>query len=551
MAAKLADRYPWGFAEHVLSKLPAPVGPDSIDPETDEFIPGRPLWEGGGMRFFGAQLEAMRCEARFVVDAGGVRSGKSLRGAVRILLDYLWRTNVRGIKTDEWWVVADSYEMCEEEMNHLHRMLDSLGIPHTFRSPENGSWAITFPHNECEISTKTAKDITKIASKSKRGVVIAEANQTSEGAKRACQERVSQSRGWVVLEGTFESAEKGPWYSQLWEDWQKPGAEGVSFSVPTWENLAVYPLGRDDPEIRERELNMAPDLFLERYGGQPIRRSDSVMKYADEKFHVAHRYPRLGMSFDPERPVWLFSDPGTSHAYAVAAVQFWRGARPQDMSAYVISGDYEEPIESYEANVVWVIDAIYRWGRTAADIIEECAAREWAPNVQGIVMDIAGRQRNANGPAVIEQWATHWLRLTRQQIEIITQPVPLPSGYDIHRTALLNSWPEVEAQRVWNADKRVRQVTNPDGPRLMISPDASAPLFGGMVDGQRYAGEYNLHRHRKAPDGSIIADDPVDRDNDMIKALNYGLFWYFGSAGVGHFINRRTANHAPFSVNVA
>lgn len=551
MAAKLADRYPWSFAEHVLRQLPAPVGPDRVEEESGEFIPGAPLWDGGGMRLFGAQLAAMASEARFIVDAGGVRSGKSLRGAMALLVDYLWRTGIRHVMTDLWWVVADSYEMCEEEMNHLHRMLDELGIPHTFNSPKNGSWEIRFPHNECEFSTKTAKDITKIASKNVRGIVLAEANQATAGAWNACRLRVSQSRGWVRLEGTFESAEKGPWYSRLWEDWQRAEAMGVSFSVPTWENLAIYPLGRADQEIVEAETTLAPDVFLEKFGGQPIRRSDSVMKYADEEVHVGHRYPRLGVSFDPERPVWLFSDPGTSHAYAVAAVQFWRGDRPGELAPYVRADDYGTPLEAESANVVWIIDSVYRWGRTAADIIEECAEREWAKNVEGIVMDVAARQRNANGDAVIEQWDTHWLRLTGQRIQIVTQPVPLAAGYESHRVALLNSWPEDRAQQVWNVEKKVKQVTNPDGPRLMISPEAAPPLFGGIVDGQYYAGEYNLHRHRKAPDGTIIADEPLDRDNDYIKAINYGLYWYFGAAGVGHYVDRWRTHSAEWEMTVA
>lgn len=551
MPAKLADRYPWKFAEHILKQLPAPVGPDSIDPETEEFIPGAPLWEGGGMRLFGAQLEAMRCEARFILDAGGIRSGKSLRGAIAILLDLLWRTGVRGVKDDLYWVVGDSYEMCEEEMNHLHRMLMELGIPHEFRNPQNGSWSITFPHWQTEVSTKSAKDITKIASKPLRGMVVAEANQTSEAAFDACRQRVSQTRGWVRLEGTFESGEGGPWYSRKWEDWQKPDAMGVSFSVPSWENLAVYPAGRDEQEIRDAERDLAPDVFLEKFGGQPIRRSDSVMKYADEKHHVRHRYPRLGTSFDPERPVWLFGDPGSNHAYAVFAVQFWNGSMPAEMEPYIRTNDYEPPAQMFDGNVVWLVDAVYRWGRTAVDVIEECANRPWAANVEGTVMDVAARQKNANGDAVVEQWATHWFRLTHRQIMIITQPVPLMPGYDIHRTALLNSWPEDVAQQTWNIDKKVRQVTNPDGPRLMISPDAAPPLFGGMVDGQRYAGEYNLHRHRKAPDGSIVSDEPLDRDNDAIKAINYGLYWYFGAAGMAHFYNRRQSQSQGFAFAVA
>ena len=522
MAELLADRWPEQFARHVFKQLPAPLGPDRVDPETGEFVAGKKLWEHG-LRLSPEQEAPMFCPARFVLDAGGIRSGKSLRPALKILLDFLWRVQVRGVVDDIWGVVADTYSMAEEEMNHLHRLLGELGIPHEFRNPQNSSWTITFPDVPAHVKTLTAADVTKIASKPYRGLVLAEANQASYDAFTAARGRVSQTRGWIYLSGTFESQTKGPWYAQLWEDWQKEGAMGVSFSTPTWANRVVYPDGREEAEIKAAELDLPPDTFLEKYGGRPIKRSDLVMKYADERMHIAHRFPTLGRSYDPEKPVYLFSDPGTAHAYAVIAVQFWASDK---------NGDLVTPTRSTTGNVCWAIDAVYRWGREVSSIVAECAAKPWSMNAEVAIMDVAARQRRAEGAPVVEQWANLWREHTGQHIWIQTQPVPLAAGYDIHRRALLNSWPEDAAQRHFNADKKLRQVTDPEGPRLMFSPEAAVPLFGGLVDGQRHAGEYNLHRNRKAPDGTIMSDDPIDRDNDAIKALNYGLFWYFGPAGM-------------------
>jgi hypothetical protein len=277
---------------------------------------------------------------------------------------------------------------------------------------------------------------------------------------------------------------------------------------------------------------MTPEQFMERYGGVPSKRSDLVMLYADERWHIRSRYPALGSSYDPEQPVTLFGDPGSSHAFALFAVQFWSSRLPLPAWAGDPIAELIDPPRRYGYNnVCWVIDAVYRWGRDAQSIIAEAAAKPWAPNVEQVVLDIAARQRSANGPAVVEQWAEHWPRQTGKRIHVITNPVPLHPGYDVHKRALLNGWPETAAQRTFNQDGTYMTLTDPEGPRIYFDPQASAPLFGGIVDNRRYAGEYNLHHNRVAADGTILSDDPIDADNDAIKAVSYGLWWAFGPAG--------------------
>lgn len=490
------------FIDHILSQLPPPL---------DE-ITGEPLWEKG-LTLFPSQRRFVLDPIRWKQAAGGIRGGKSQGGALLVLLDTIWRLEVRGFANDLWGILGDTYDMSQEEMRHLSRFYTDLGIPHDLRTPEHQRWTLKFPDNEQEIHTLTGQDVTKIASRAYRGIVVAEAAQCDYEAYLNAQDRVSQKRGWVAAEGTFEHR-RGSWYGQQAVQWQSRTARGRFYSLPSWENFVAYPGGRDDPEIKSREIAMPRPRFLERFGGEPMKRSDLQMLYPDKRWHVKRRYPQLGTSYDPDLPVYLFSDPGISHAYAVIAVQF-------------------------HENVTWVIDVVYRWGRTVHQIVQECAKRPWAHRVEQAVMDIAARQRRAEGEPVIEQWAKLWPKEVGNRIDIFTQPVPLQAGYDIHELALLNSWPEDQAQEMFNADGKIRQMTDPTGPRIYFDPMAQAPLFGGMVDDQEYDGEYNLHRTKKLPDGTVApgVNPIIDTDNDAIKAINYGCYWRYGS--VGEKLDRR------------
>ena len=61
--------------------------------------------------------------------------------------------------------------------------------------------------------------------------------------------------------------------------------------------------------------------------------------------------------------------------------------------------------------------------------------------------------------------------------------------------------------------------------------EAAAPMFGGKVDGQDWAGEYNLHRMVVNNQGTILRDEYRDTNNDGIKAINYLLWHHFGASG--------------------
>ena len=138
-------------------------------------------------------------------------------------------------------------------------------------------------------------------------------------------------------------------------------------------------------------------------------------------------------------------------------------------------------------------------------------------------MDFAARQRRSEGPPVVEQWAKEWATVMGRPLPIHADPVPLAAGYDTHKVALRNAWPEEEAAANFNWDGKMTygSLTDPAGPRLYIDPDVAPIFFGGQVDDREYGGEYYLHKNRvSGRDGSITSDEPIDRDNDAIKAMS-------------------------------
>lgn len=554
MPETLTDWFPPEFARYQLSRHPAPKSRAT----------GEPMWEKG-IRLHGQQANAVMDPYRFKKIDGGIRFGKSFSGGGMIYLDLLWRWTERGIFDDLYGIIGDSYAMAQEEMNHLHRLLEERGFPHEFFTPENASWRITFPEIPCMVRTLTASDVTKIASRPYRGLILAEAAQQSPDVLEKAIGRVSETRGWVLLEGTFEK-QKGRWYAQLTEQWKRPTGMGVVYTCPSWDNPLVYPGGRNDPEILERERTMPRSSFLEMYAGDPQMPSEIVMREANERFNVRRRFPLLRSSFDPEAPVYLFVDPGISHGYAVMACQFYASdefvqdwerqiivdSRPGILGQPIERGRRNRPYDGTGGNICHVIDAVFRWNRMTPAIIQEVLSRPWAPNVQEAVMDFAARQRRSEGPPVVEQWAKEWATNMGRPLPIHADPVPLAAGYDTHKVALRNAWPEEEAAANFNWDGKMTygSLTDPAGPRLYIDPDVAPIFFGGQVDDREYGGEYYLHKNRvSGRDGSITSDEPIDRDNDAIKAMSYGLMWWFGAARMRNKL--RFDYSAPFEMLIA
>jgi len=56
--------------------------------------------------------------------------------------------------------------------------------------------------------------------------------------------------------------------------------------MPSWTNTAVFPGGRNDPEILEAEDDLTEDEFRRQYGGEFILKRGRVMKEWDDDIHI-------------------------------------------------------------------------------------------------------------------------------------------------------------------------------------------------------------------------------------------------------------------------
>ena len=216
------------------------------------------------------------------------------------------------------------------------------------------------------------------------GILGCEAAQLPESVFLRLRGRIAERRGW---------------YAEKFRAWQMAKPRGArAFSIPSWENRALYPGGRDDPEIADLEAMFPADLFMERFGGVPCAPVDpGVPGVRSARARAAAGSGQRIGSGAGDRP-------GVRGAYAVLALE----QRGPDVA---------------------VIDEVYLRRRVAGDVIAACRERSWWPRVRGGVIDVAGRQHHA-APSQIEIWAS------LGGIRLRSHRVPLRSGIDRLRTFL-------------------------------------------------------------------------------------------------------------------
>ena len=212
------------------------------------------------------QREILHCQRRKMLVAGGERAGKSFTSALYAI--------VRIPYGKLFWFVGPDYEQAQAEFKYTIEMLGQLGAIRSQRDvsmPKVGKWQAVLRSGQL-LETKSADEVKKIASKAPDGIIMCEAAQHQYASYLRCVGRVAEKRGWLFMCGTFEGSEG--WYPELFDEWalaNNPDG-GVSYSLASWENPFVYPLGRQDPEIQSLEIayRRVPGMFEERCGAIPV-----------------------------------------------------------------------------------------------------------------------------------------------------------------------------------------------------------------------------------------------------------------------------------------
>lgn len=414
-------------------------------------------------------------DSRMVLILGGERGGKSLLASIILLL------SIDIKKPGRYWFVGPDYLQARPEFVYCYEALKrgvggiSFVKPETVSMPTNiaSPWSFETIWGQV-FSTRSASDIQKLASFSVNGVIMCEAAQQIYEVYLKMLGRLAETRGFLVLSGTLERGL--PWYADMFTRWQGDNDLGArSFSLPTWSNLAVFPGGRDDPEMKHLEEGYkgAEDLFQERFAAVPMRRLGLVIPEFDVKRHVKK------LALVPKVPVELAIDPG-QHCYAVLFVQT-------------------------EGLVTHVLDRVYEHGRIAQDIIPKVMGNPlWKlvdPQHAGVI-DNAGKQHMAN-KSQIELWqeiAGATLRAEYRKLDDTIQTV---------RFRLRDTNPLHHPLVFFNS-----HFTNAKGPN------------GVALD---ILAEFELWRWPDRGDNRNMPVTPIDRNNDAIKALGYYLLDRYGT----------------------
>lgn len=368
-----------------------------------------------------------------------------------------------------FWLVAADYNRTRAEFDYICDYLDTLGLAY-FASKQVDPGVIEI-QGGIKIETKSAQDPRKIAMVAPDGILVCEASQIDYETYLRLRGRIAEKRGWLMMSGTFESSLG--WYPELYARGQAAHSTDdlISFSLPSWSNTHIYPLGENDPEIIRLKNDTPHDYFMERYGGVPCPPKGRVFEEFSNKLHTG---PYL---FDPDDPVYLFVDPGYSSAYAVLAAQ-------------------------KHNDTLYIFDEIYERGFTTSEIIKMCMQRQWWNNVVGGAIDVAATQHQAL-PAVAEIWANE------AGIHLTSQKVQISDGIEAIKRFLI-----------------INPLTNDSLLRINSNCRGLISEFGGCpspIDGQT-----RVYTWKHDREGNIVGATPDDKNNHAIKALAYGLISLFG-----------------------
>lgn len=233
-----------------------------------------------------AETDPVWSPARFTLITGGVRAGKTTRGAFKAFKESL------NPKARLIWLVGPDYTQAQEEFRMIMEWCIQLKLirnpKEDISSPMNGQRTLR-TRLGCTIQTKSAKHPETLAGVAPDGIVMCEPGQMSGEAFDMCIGRLIQKRGWMFLCGTLEDDITKPrwaWYERLAVEWQKheEGAEQRAFSLPTWSNITVFPGGINDPEMVKARAMSSDYTWQRRYGGVPMGVENPVFPSMHESY---------------------------------------------------------------------------------------------------------------------------------------------------------------------------------------------------------------------------------------------------------------------------
>lgn len=415
-----------------------------------------------------------RSRAKVIVISGGEGSGKSKVTAEEIAGRYgTWRRVL---------LVAYKFGSEHNESDYLFESLSSIGAVSSYSCPKSSAIELVTRDGAIVESVSTAGDGERAVSgtgKSYDIIVMCEAGKQPYAVFLACLLRISRTDGLLILSGTIEKSE--PWFPDVVTRLQAPNELNAEVVIiPTWDNLVLYPLGRDDPKIKAVEKELGKDLFLERCAGKPSVPAALIFK---EFSHLTHVFEWC--KYDESVPVQVAVDPGYSGShYSVNFIQEHPRAWTRQFAPFLPDASLTD---------VFVIGDLFLDHTTHEEVIKLCKEREpyktWYPRITGGVGDVVMKTHPMADRAPVDVW------LEKGGLFLRGQLVGIDDGINRHHTFLLE----------------------PDTgkPRLFFNPQCTGAPH-----------EYAHWKRKEVGEG--MYGDPEDKNCDAMKAIQYYLIDRFG-----------------------
>ena len=437
-------------------------------PATEIEVPWNRLWVRKQLewRATGPQQSALvDSTARRILASGGERGGKTETASqFGVERTFEWDRPVIG------WLPADTYRMSWKIFDYLVLKFSKLGflVDYSQSSPDRRRDIVLADGTVWK--TISTRDTENIGQESPDIIIVDEAGQISLEAYHKLRLRQAASAGLLLMIGTVERSQ--PWYHDMYRLWQAPGADGVSYSLDARTNFHVYPGGFEDPEIKQLERQLPPELLAERLAGIPREPEGLVFSgYFKQSFHVRPAPYIRGL------PVSLAVDPGYSQStHSILAIQ-----TPPDQPIRVIGEVYAK--------------------HTSKQMIALARKKEWWSDVADGVIDIAATHKSEKRP--LDVW------IEDAHLHLLSKKVAIPDGIDRLKDFLLPHPVSLE-------------------PQIIIDPSCEGFLSEvGMVHSP-ITGKFQYYAYKPDSQGSIKRQLPQDMYNHSIKALIYWLMVKYG-----------------------
>lgn len=324
--------------------------------------------------------KAHQSDARALAVSGGAGAGKSLFIGAELATWLPFSLLI--------WVMGMGYRNARQEFQYLAEFALAAGLarekdihipddidkPCTMYSIPHPSKAGLVP---CEVRSLTLREYERQAATRRPDIIAICEPGLIDGLldmQPTIWGRLGERRGRLIAAGTSEESSED-WF-RLMTEWAVPDNDwgGEVYTMPTWENTHVYPMGEKDPEFVSYRKIHGDEIYRMRYGGVPAQPKGLVLAaYWGE--HLVDD----DLEFDTSLPLEVFIDPNYLEPakYSVGFVQ-WDS----------MNGD------------VNVIDEIAETGKTHPEMIDIFKRHPLAPLVTGGVIDphAAGHRTGAGDP---------------------------------------------------------------------------------------------------------------------------------------------------------